>query len=623
MTTSQRFLHTLRTPVGVAASIAFLALAFLAIFAPIIWGQQASVTNTSLISQPPSPEHVFGTDGSGRDILLRTLVATRLSVVMALTATAIGIVCGVVLGLLPLILGGTPGRWIVAGINIGVAFPGLLLAIAFSVILGQSAAAASLAIAIAMMPNYGRFVHNLAASVWGRDYVSAALVLGVPKRQIVFRHVLPNIRDPLLVNATLTAGGTLLAFAGLSFLGLGVQVPQFDWGRMLNEGISRIFVTPAAALVPGVAIILAGLTFVLLGEVLSRTLNTGARRTLSARVLRKLKRVRLRAAEDAKQDHATIDTGEASENVLSVRGLKVFAPGSDAELRPLVDGVSFDIGRGEIVGVVGESGSGKSLTLMSIAGLLEAPLHVTARSASFDGEDLVLSEDGHPRSLDHHFGTKLAMVFQDPMSSLNPALHVGTQVAESGQLHLYMTRAEAKATAVARLEDVRIPDAERRYSQYPHEYSGGMRQRAMIAAGLMGKPSLILADEPTTALDVTVQAGILKLLGQINEEDGTAIMFVSHDIAVVTSLCTRVLVMYRGRLVEDISADELRAGNAAHPYTQALMATVPTMSSPRGEAMASIPDDADFTGTSPIGVIEAVLPPTEAIRLIDFEGAAK
>ncbi|UTX54190.1 dipeptide/oligopeptide/nickel ABC transporter permease/ATP-binding protein [Leucobacter aridicollis] len=623
MTTSQRFLHTLRTPVGVAASIAFLALAFLAIFAPIIWGQQASVTNTSLISQPPSPEHVFGTDGSGRDILLRTLVATRLSVVMALTATAIGIVCGVVLGLLPLILGGTPGRWIVAGINIGVAFPGLLLAIAFSVILGQSAAAASLAIAIAMMPNYGRFVHNLAASVWGRDYVSAALVLGVPKRQIVFRHVLPNIRDPLLVNATLTAGGTLLAFAGLSFLGLGVQVPQFDWGRMLNEGISRIFVTPAAALVPGVAIILAGLTFVLLGEVLSRTLNTGARRTLSARVLRKLKRVRLRAAEDAKQDHATIDTGEASENVLSVRGLKVFAPGSDAELRPLVDGVSFDIGRGEIVGVVGESGSGKSLTLMSIAGLLEAPLHVTARSASFDGEDLVLSEDGHPRSLDHHFGTKLAMVFQDPMSSLNPALHVGTQVAESGQLHLDMTRAEAKATAVARLEDVRIPDAERRYSQYPHEYSGGMRQRAMIAAGLMGKPSLILADEPTTALDVTVQAGILKLLGQINEEDGTAIMFVSHDIAVVTSLCTRVLVMYRGRLVEDISADELRAGNAAHPYTQALMATVPTMSSPRGEAMASIPDDADFTGTSPIGVIEAVLPPTEAIRLIDFEGAAK
>ncbi|MBP6684217.1 MAG: ABC transporter permease, partial [Leucobacter sp.] len=208
MTTTHRFLAALRSPLGVVAAVSFTALAFLAIFAPMIWGQQAAVTNTSMISQPSSAEHIFGTDGSGRDILLRTLVATRLSVVMALSATAVGIVCGVLLGLLPLVLGGTPGRWLVAGINIGVAFPGLLLAIAFSVILGQSGFAASLAIAIAMMPNYARLVHNLAASVWGRDYVSAALVLGVPKRQIVLRHVLPNIRDPLLVNAALTAGGT-------------------------------------------------------------------------------------------------------------------------------------------------------------------------------------------------------------------------------------------------------------------------------------------------------------------------------------------------------------------------------------------------------------------------------
>ncbi len=623
MTMSQRFFATLRTPLGVASMATLAALLFFAIFAPIIWGEQAALTNASKISQPPSAEHVFGTDGSGRDILLRTLVATRLSIVMALTATVIGIVCGVVLGLMPLVLGGRAGRWLVAGINIGVAFPGLLLAIAFSVIFGQSAMAASLAIAIAMMPNYGRLVHNLAASVWGRDYVSAALVLGVPKRQIVFRHVLPNIRDPLLVNATLTAGGTLLAFAGLSFLGLGVQVPQYDWGRMLNEGISRIFVTPTAALVPGMAIILAGLTFVLLGEVLNRTLRTGAQRSLSASLLKKLKLSRAENAAEVKRRGETVSTDASSDTVLSVRGLRVFAPQGGTQLRPLVDGVSFDVGRGEIVGVVGESGSGKSLTLMSIAGLLEAPLHVTSRSASFDGEDLVLSEEGHPKSLNHHFGTKLAMVFQDPMSSLNPALHVGTQVAESGLLHLGMNKAEAKGAAIDRLNSVKIPDAERRYSQYPHEYSGGMRQRAMIAAGLMGKPSLILADEPTTALDVTVQAGILKLLGQINEEDGTAIMFVSHDIAVVTSLCTRVLVMYRGRIVEDISSEELRAGNAAHPYTQALMATVPTMDSPRGEAMASIPDDADFSGTSPIGVIEAVMPPTGAVRLIDFEGAVK
>lgn len=621
MTTTRRLLAVLRTPLGIFALLAFAALAFLTLFAPTIWGTQAAATDPGLISRPPSADHPFGTDGSGRDILLRTLVATRLSVVMALVATVIGVCAGVLIGLLPLVVGGRIARLIVAGINIGVAFPGLLLAIAFSVILGQSGLAAALAIAIAIMPNYGRLTHNLAASVWGRDYVSAALVLGIPKSKIVFRHVLPNVRDPLLVNATLTAGGTLVAFAGLSFLGLGIQVPEYDWGRMLNEGLTRIFVTPAAALVPGIAIILAGLTFVLIGEVLGKALTPSGHRGLSARVLRRL------TGHEGKRSPASADTvaaeGGTDDRVLSVRNLKVYAPDGEKRLRTLVDGVSFDVARGEIVGVVGESGSGKSLTLMSVAGLLEAPLHVSADSAEFDGERLVLSENGHPKSLDHHFGRRLAMVFQDPMSSLNPAMHVGAQVAETGLLHLDMNRTQAKDAAIERLNDVQIPDAERRYKQYPHEYSGGMRQRAMIAAGLMGTPSLILADEPTTALDVTVQAGILKLLRQINEADGTAIMFVSHDIAVVTSLCTRVLVMYRGRLVEDISADDLRAGNAAHPYTRALMATVPTMSSPRGEPMASIPDDADFSGTSPIEAVEEISPPTSAVRLLEFEGDAR
>lgn len=621
MTTTRRLLAVLRTPLGIFALFVLAALAFLTLFAPAIWGEQAAVTNPSLISQPPSPDHVFGTDGSGRDILLRTLVATQLSVVMALAATVIGVTAGVLVGLLPLVLGGRPARLIVAGINIGVAFPGLLLAIAFSVILGQSGLAASLAIAIAIMPNYGRLTHNLAASVWGRDYVSAALVLGIPKSKIVFRHVLPNVRDPLIVNATLTAGGTLVSFAGLSFLGLGIQIPEYDWGRMLNEGILRIFVTPAAALVPGIAIILAGLAFVLLGEVLGKALTPSGHRGLSSRVLRRL------APSRGNEPGATTGTilvpdGEA-DHVLSVRNLKVYAPEGEKRLRTLVDGVSFDIARGEIVGVVGESGSGKSLTLMSVAGLLEAPLHVTADSAEFDGERLVLSEEGHPRSLDHHFGRRLAMVFQDPMSSLNPALHVGVQVAETGLLHLDMNRSQARDAAIDRLGDVQIPNAERRYKQYPHEYSGGMRQRAMIAAGLMGAPVLILADEPTTALDVTVQEGILQLLRKINEAEGTAIMLVSHDIAVVTSLCTRVLVMYRGRLVEDITAEDLRAGNASHPYTRALMTTVPTMRSPRGEPMASIPDDADFSGTSPIEVVEAVRPPTAAVRLLEFEGDAR
>ncbi len=597
--TTRRVLAVLRSPVGILAVVACLALAFLAILAPVIWGAAAAATDTEQLSQPPSAEHVFGTDGSGRDILLRTLVATRLSVVMALTATIAGVVCGVVVGLLPLMVGGRVGRLIVAAINIGVAFPSLLLAIAFSVILGQSGTAATLAIAIAMIPSYGRLTHNLAASVWGRDFVSAARVLGVPDWRTVLRHVLPNVRDPLLVNAAITAGTALLAFAGLSFLGLGIQVPEYDWGRMLNEGVTRIFVTPAAALVPGAAIILAGLTFVLLGEVLGQALTPSTRRRLP-RALRRAPRT-VEPAADAR--------GVDEDAVLSVRDLRVAAPGADGTWQPLVHGISFDVARGEIVGVVGESGSGKSVTLMAVAGLLESPLRVDAAAAHFDGAALPMTTDPRASSVDHRLGERLAIVFQDPMSSLNPALSVGSQVAEPGILHLGMSRAEAKAAAIDRLRAVRIPDAERRYGQYPHEFSGGMRQRAMIATGLMGTPALILADEPTTALDVTVQAEILAQLRRVNEEHGTAIVLVSHDIAVVTSLCTRVLVMYRGRLVEDVRSSDLKAGRATHPYTRALLATVPTMSTPRGEPMASIPDDADFTA--------ATAPEVEVVRAAD------
>jgi ABC-type dipeptide/oligopeptide/nickel transport system ATPase component len=259
---------------------------------------------------------------------------------------------------------------------------------------------------------------------------------------------------------------------------------------------------------------------------------------------------------------------------------------------------------------------------MAVAGLLDSPLRVAADDAQFDGQPLTLKTGAHASSLDHHLGRRLAMIFQDPMSSLNPALSVGSQVAEPGILHLGMSRADAKAAAMARLEAVRIPDVARRYRQYPHEYSGGMRQRAMIAMGLMGTPALILADEPTTALDVTVQAAILDQLRRVNEEYSTAIVLVSHDIAVVTSLCTRVLVMYRGRLVEDVTTEDLEAGRARHPYTQALLATVPTMSSPRDQPMASIPEDADFSSSTGSTGIEILRAGEEPDLIAEFSNSA-
>jgi peptide/nickel transport system permease protein len=231
-----------------------------------------------------------------------------------------------------------------------------------------------------------------------------------------------------------------------------------------------------------------------------------------------------------------------------------------------VKGVSFTVGPGERVGLVGESGSGKSLTALAVSGLVEPPGVVTGTIETGEA----------------------AMVFQDPMTSLNPALRVGTQLAEVATTHQRLSRRAAARRAVVRLTDVHIAAAARVAGQYPHELSGGMRQRAMIAMGLMGNPRLIIADEPTTALDVTVQKQILDLLREASTASGAAVLLISHDLAVVAQLCSRVLVMYAGVIVEDLTTEQLVAG-PAHPYTRALLASVPDMSADRTLPLATIP----------------------------------
>ncbi|WGW11596.1 dipeptide/oligopeptide/nickel ABC transporter permease/ATP-binding protein [Saxibacter everestensis] len=644
LTTRQRLLLALRTPLGLLTAVSFLALLALAIAAPPLWGAAASHSDPIQISQGPSAQHIFGTDAGGRDILLRTLVATRLSVSMALAATAIGVTAGIFLGCLPTLLRPRLGRLVVSLINIAVAFPALLLAIGLSVILGQSAIGAVLAIGFAMVPNYARLTYTLSASVSGRDFIAAAKVLGVSRPSIMLRHILPNIRDPLIVNASISAGVCLVSFAGLSFLGLGVQVPGYDWGRMLSEGVDRIFVSPTSALVPGIAIIVSGLIFTLLGEVLAKSLTGASSRSVLGRSRRGGRR--LGDAGDGGGQSGSVAGGtagggdvggvstdglgaaaEAEQAVLRVRNLRVAAPEKGAWHYP-VKGISFHVDRGEIVGLVGESGSGKSLSVMSVAGLVEEPLEVTADQIRFDGTELVrngkLRIPAKNRKLARQLGTRLAMVFQDPMSSLNPALKVGSQVAEIGVLHEDLSRKSAMQRAQDRLAAVRIPDSERRAGQYPHEFSGGMRQRAMIAMGLMGNPALVIADEPTTALDVTVQKEVLRLLKVIRDDNDTAVLLISHDIAVVTALCSRVLVMYRGRIVETILVADLVAGKARHPYTQALLASVPAMDSDRSRPLMTIPEGQSFgDDSSPDAISGETSPPSsDAPSAADGNSAA-
>ncbi|WP_328992802.1 dipeptide/oligopeptide/nickel ABC transporter permease/ATP-binding protein [Kribbella sp. NBC_01245] len=570
-----------RTPLGACALVLLLLMVALAIFAPLLWGDRAAAIDTDAIQQGPSGEHLLGTDALGRDIFYRVLVASRLSLGLALIATLIGVVVGTLLGTAPSVLPRRSGRLVTAAVNIAVAFPGLLLALFFAVIFGVGTTGAMLAIGLATAPGFARLTQTLSASVAGLDYVAAARIAGVSRFRILVRHVLPNIGEPLVVNATIGAGGSLLAFAGLSFLGIGVQAPSYDWGRLLGEGLNRIYTNPAAALGPGVAVVAAGLAFNLFGE------------TLAAVVGQRTPTPRAGALPAAPQPVADRETDEV---VLGVDDLRVSFPSAAGWTTP-VRGVTFSVHAGEAVGVVGESGSGKSLTALAVSRLIETPGVVSAGRLDFAGVPLLTTPERELRSL---LGTSLAMVFQDPATSFNPTRRMGRQLAEVAEQHQGLSRGKAFALAVRKLQAVRVPAASRRAHQYPHEFSGGMRQRAMIGMGLMGTPKLVIADEPTTALDVTVQRQVLRLLAQVRRDTQAAIMLISHDITIVSQTCDRVLVMYAGRIVEDVPVHRLHTG-ARHPYTRALLDVVPDLETDRNQPLGVIPGRPPEPGHIPDG----------------------
>jgi peptide/nickel transport system permease protein len=573
----RRWTRVLRTPLGLTATLLVIAVFALAVLGPVVWGAGADAVDTENLLAQPSAGHWAGTDNLGRDILLRTLVASRLSVLLALLATAIAVVAGLLLGSVQIVLGRRAARVVSAGVNVSVAFPGLLLALFFAVVFGVGATGAVLAIGLAGAPAFARLTQTLVAGVAARDYVAAARIAGTPRLRILVRHVLPNVGEPLIVNATIGAGSALLAFAGLSFLGLGVQAPAYDWGRLLFEGIGAIYVNAPAAFAPGAAVLLAGLAFNLFGEAVAKALGVSAGVGPRAAVATVTERARARRLREARQ-------APRPDVVLDVRDLEVAFPGATGPVRP-VRGVSFRVHRGEAVGLVGESGSGKSVTALAITRLLADHAAVGATRLEFLGDDLLAADTPARRRA---LGTALAMVFQDPMSAFNPGRRIGRQLAEVATHHQELSRREAMARAVDRLDAVRIPDPDVRARQYPHEYSGGMRQRAMIGMGLMGAPALIVADEPTTALDVTVQQQVLELLTAIREADDVALILISHDVTVVGNVCDRVLVMYAGRIVEDLPAGELTTA-ARHPYTRALVDAVPDMATDLGRPLATIP----------------------------------
>ena len=272
-----------------------------------------------------------------------------------------------------------------------------------------------------------------------------------------------------------------------------------------------------------------------------------------------------------------------TDSLLSIRDLTVRFRLPEREA-VAVDGVSLNLAPGEVLGIVGESGSGKSQILYAMMGLLAANGRASGR-VLFQGQDLLALA---PRDLDRVRGDALAMIFQDPMTSLNPYMRVGDQLAEGLVIHKGMGKAQARAEAVRMLDRVRIPDAAARARRFPHEFSGGMRQRVMIAMALLAKPRLLLADEPTTALDVTIQAQVLDLMAELGRETGTAIILVTHDLGVVARLCDRVVVLYGGRVMEEAPA-EILFDAPAHPYTRGLLAAMPRLETALTPRLGTIP----------------------------------
>ena len=527
----------------------FGLLVVIAIAAPIFLSGLANSLSPESHADP-SVAHWFGTDDLGRDIIARSLVATRLTLLMSLGATGLSVVIGVLIG--GLVWVGPRGlrETILRIVDSTVAFPSLILALVIAAILGPAATSAVIAIGVAGIPSFARITSNMVAPVVGRDFMNTSRLLGVPPWQLFTRHLLPNIGGPLLVLIASSFALSLLEISSLSFVGLGVQSPDYDWGRLLNEGLPAIYSQPLQVLAPSVMLIFAGVAAMLVGDGLAQRFDPWGNQPAASRSAKRV----------------TSSEHDSQGALVEVRDLTITATNGAV----LVKGIDLEIAPGEIVGLVGESGSGKSMTAMALAQLNPDSVTVDARVMRI-GDLNVMSTLNRGR-----LAREVGLVYQDPGTTFNPALRMGSQLTEVARVHLGLSGLKAKHVLVEALRDMRLRNPEGVMQQHPFQLSGGMLQRAIIASSLVTEPRLIIADEPTTALDVTVQAEVLRQFKAINRQKKAAILFISHDIGVVQALCDRVLVMKQGEIVERLTGEQLAHGKVSHPYTRALLAATPT-----------------------------------------------
>lgn len=577
----------LRRPVAVV-SLCYLAFTVIAACtASLLAPYGPTSTDLNHVLTGPTGIHLLGTDSLGRDVLSRLLHGTQVSLLGVMQAVATVLVFGVPVGLLAGYLGGWVDRITSAVVDIAMAIPALVILLVVLATFGSNQTAAMVALGGLAAPGLARVVRGATLAVREELYVAAARLAGLPTRQIIAKHILPRVAGPIVVWISLFAGAALLAQSGLSYLGLGVQPPTPTWGGMVAEASTVIAQQPWLLIPPGVVIGLTILAFGLIGDAVR---DTTIQRTTGGSFRRDSRRATHRTPSAPANPH------DQAAGLLSVRGLTIGLPTASGSVT-VVEDLALDIAAGETVGLVGESGCGKSITSQAVLGLLSPGGRVTAGSILFEGTDLAALP---PRAMRRIRGHRIGLVSQEPIASLDPVYRVGHQLGELVRCYdgRMSTRA-VQARVQELLASVNLPDPERVAQRYPHELSGGMAQRVAIAAALAGRPKLLIADEPTTALDVTVQAEILDLLRRLQDETGMAILLITHDWGVVADTCKRTYVMYAGQVVETASTEAL-FDRPLQPYTAGLLDSTPQQIH-RGHRLPAIPGTVPTPGQWPQG----------------------
>lgn len=564
--------------IGIVGLAMLIVIVFMAIFAPVIapYDSSSSASEISDVYNPPSSSHWFGTDDAGQDVFSNFVFGARVSLIVGFFAAFISIIIGGLLGLVAGFFGGRMENFIMRFTDIMLVIPDLPLMVVVVALTKPSLLNIIFVIGLLGWTTTARVVRSQTLAVKSRKFVLRARAVGAGKGHIISRHILPLVTPILVVQAVLVVSLAILNESALSFLGLG-DPTALSWGQMLNYAFGRGAMSIGAwwaLLFPGFGIVWVVLGLTLLGQGLEQILNP----RLDTHHL-----MPGRPVIQGKMGMALEKIIEKSP-LLEVRNLSINYINEGKPPARAVENISFTLKEGELIGLVGESGCGKTTLMLALLRLLPSAGQIVNGQVLFNGKNLTALNE---QEINAVRWKDISIVFQGAMNALNPVRTVGDQIAEAIIKHMPgFARDQRLQERVIELLDL-VGIAADHKEHFPHQYSGGMRQRAMIAMALACNPQIIIADEPTTALDVMIQAQILELLDSLRKKLGLAIIFVTHDLGVVAEICDKVLVMYGGVTAEYADVDIIY-NESRHPYTQELLKAFPDLTKPK-KKLSSIP----------------------------------